>query len=75
MSLQGRGQVFRVATLDDIEANNDNLSIPLYVKRAMANSNVASISESIATWRASSSDLHVAAESVLRLMEAKERGP
>ena len=61
-----------VATTAEVAANNHNLSIPLYVRRALASRGRATLAESIDAWRASSAELRVAAAELFELLEADE---
>jgi len=57
-----------VATLADIRANNENLSISLYVTR-ITNSGTTNFNETIAAWRESSGELREAADAMLELFD------
>lgn len=56
-----------VATLDDINANANNLSIPLYVTRPSSTADHANLADSVDAWRESSAQLRVAAEALFEL--------
>jgi type I restriction enzyme M protein len=62
-----------VATLDEIAAKQNNLSIPLYVKRA-ATSTGNDLKTTIQAWRESSSELKNAAEDLFTLLRTMEDG-
>jgi type I restriction enzyme M protein len=63
----------RVATLDQIRANNANLSIPLYVRPAANSNGAASNGESLATaiaaWQQSSQALRASMEDLFTALE------
>jgi type I restriction enzyme M protein len=58
-----------VATLEEIAAQKNNLSIPLYVKRAGAATG-NDLKTILQAWRASSSELKTAATELFTLLEA-----
>ena len=60
-----------VADLATIAANQNNLSIPLYVKRANASTG-PDLATALQTWRASSSQLRTAAAELFELLKTSE---
>ncbi len=60
----------KVANLVEIKREDDNLSIPLYVKRN-ASGGAANLTEAIAAWRESSAEVHAAAEALFELLDAR----
>ena len=61
-----------VATIDQLAANNHNLSIPLYVKRDNTSGEAADLPTAVATWRESSAGLRTAAAQLLALLDDEE---
>ncbi len=57
-----------VATLAQIEANNGDLSIPLYVVRQHTNQNCTTVEEAVTQWRRSAAVVRTSAEEVLSLL-------
>ena len=65
-----------VATLDQIANQQHKLSIPLYVRRNTGSSSAASeLSDVVAAWRASSSELRAAATSLFELLDTEDMAP
>ena len=62
-----------VATLDAIRERENNLSIPLYVRRA-SDERVQDFAETLALWRLSSAELRDAAESLIALLDPEATG-
>jgi len=60
------------ATLVEIANNNNNLSIPLYVKRGTDTAMDTSLSDGLREWRESSSELRVAAAELFELITHEE---
>jgi len=59
-----------VVTLEQLAANNYNLSIPLYVKRSTADaSTAADLPTALASWRDSSAQLRSAADALFALLD------
>jgi len=59
------------ATLAEIAANRNNLSIPLYVKRKAAENADADLPDALRAWRESSSDLRVSAGKLFDLLASE----
>jgi type I restriction enzyme M protein len=57
-----------VATLDQISANNGNLSIPLYVTRNNGDSSAITFDQALADWRQSSAAVRSSASDLLSLL-------
>ena len=67
----------RVATLDEVRAQRDNLSIPLYVPPVSGNGGEAGekpLNAVIAGWERSSRALRAATADLLTVLEALEHG-
>ena len=61
-----------VASLADVKANGDNLSIPLYVKRTSSDGETVDLPASLSAWRDGSAALRVAASELFDLLDAEE---
>jgi type I restriction enzyme M protein len=57
-----------VATLDQISANNGNLSLPLYVTRNNGERSSGTVEQAISDWRQSSASVRAAAAELLSLL-------
>jgi type I restriction enzyme M protein len=60
-----------VASLADIKANGDNLSIPLYVKRTSSGGDTVDLGAAVSAWRDSSAALRSAASHLIGLLDAE----
>ena len=61
-----------VASLADIKANGDNLSIPLYVKRTSSEGGLVDLPVAVRAWRDSSAALRSAASDLFDLLDPGE---
>ena len=61
-----------VASLADIKANGDNLSIPLYVKRTSSEGGLVDLPVAVRAWRDSSAALRSTASDLFDLLDAEE---
>jgi type I restriction enzyme M protein len=57
-----------IATIEQIVANNNNLSIPLYVQRIVNSANSVDLPGVLQVWRESSTDLRIATAELLKLL-------
>lgn len=64
----------KIATLEEIAAKQDNLSIPLYVKKAEADAGPG-LQTTIIEWRQSSAQLKAAAKELFALLDSSEVTP
>ena len=63
------------ATLAEIAANASNLSIPLYVNRREGTASGTNLPDALRAWRASSSELRVAATELFELLSSQVMAP
>ena len=61
-----------VASLADVKANGDNLSIPLYVKRTSSGGEMVDVPVAVSAWRDSSAALRSTASDLFDLLDAEE---
>ena len=61
-----------VASLADVKANGDNLSIPLYVKRTPSGGDTVDLGAAVGAWREASATLRSAASDLFDLLSAEE---
>ena len=71
-AFEGEDGFTAVASLADIKANGDNLSIPLYVKRTPSDGETVDLPASLSAWRDSSAALRVAASELFDLLDPGE---
>ena len=65
----------KVATLDQIAANNGNLSLPLYVPRNNGDSSAITLDQALADWRHSWAAVRSSASELLSLLDGSRHEP